>query len=70
MQSKLNNSFASIFGDVIRVANNSQQIIADCTTHPEYVAINKPIADAWIEHQSERRIYNDEPAFADHHRPI
>ena len=42
-----NNSFAHIFGDVIRVANNSQKIIEDCTV------------------RNERRIYDDEAAFAD-----
>ena len=47
MQNSFNNNFAAIFGDVIRVANNSQKIIEDCTVYPE------------------RRIYNDEPAFAD-----
>lgn len=47
MQSHLNNNFAAIFGDVIRVANNSQKIIEDATVY------------------TERRIYNDEPAFAD-----
>lgn len=47
MQNSFNNNFAAIFGDVIRVASNSQKIIEDCTV------------------RNERRIYNDEPAFAD-----
>ena len=47
MPNQFNNSFASIFGDVIRVANNSQKIIEDCTV------------------RNERRIYDDEFAFAD-----
>ena len=47
MPNQFNNNFAAIFGDVIRVASNSQKIIEECTVY------------------TERRIYNDEPAFAD-----
>lgn len=35
MYKPLNNAFAEIFGDVIKTAANSQQIIKDCTTYPE-----------------------------------
>ena len=60
MNQSFNNNFAAIFGDVIRFASNSQQIIEDCTVYKDRRStdnMRRIIENADIEY--ERRITED-----------
>lgn len=59
MYKPLNNAFAEIFGDVINFAANSQQIIKDCTVERREIIAPSSVLKV------ERRLYDDEFAFAD-----